>query len=593
MLNNKQLPHDILTTFVLSFILNIALVWISLPEQSKFNIDIFIHRPFWTGTLILFLIFTIFYFLRKSWYFILLAFFVLSSMILGIISSVKMDKRSEPLLLQDFLLFKESLNIGINYLTKGQIFIMIMGILIFIAIIFLFIKRKWEPITPLRDRILISIISVVLLIGLGNIRDDKYWNILGVTNKISNPVENLKVNGFTMGNFLQIAKIYQQKPSGYTVRKAEKLINEIETNSLSLSNSEAVNDGEKPNLIFIQLEAFFDPTTLPNVQFSEDPIPYFRSLQERFTGGNLGVNVYGAGTANTEFEVLTSMSIQMLQEGTTPFVSKVKHPMDSVAHQFKKLGYQTSGMHNNVGWFYKREKVYPRLGIDYTVFMDDMKNFEPVYDVPVPKDYELFKKITNRTSKTKEPDFLLGVTMELHGPYYLWSGHDIKVTSEMLPQEHVDTLEEYAYKINEVDKAVKELVTYYENSTEPTMIVFYSDHLPWLGDGKEIYHETGYIDKSETSGNWDKMYSTPFLIWDNYRDKPKENIDIGSIFLVPYIYSELNIKGNALDLFLTEQMKNGITQLRPQMYRDQDGWTPDLIKKYSYLHYYYLTEPLS
>jgi phosphoglycerol transferase MdoB-like AlkP superfamily enzyme len=506
----------------------------------------------------------------------------------GFISAIKMDKRSDPIVPQDIYLLKESWNMASKYITSLQITFFVAGVILFAITIILIGRYKWNSSTPLKIRITISLFSLLSLIVLSNIKDDNFWNMLGVTNKITRPSQNLQVNGFVMGNFLQLTMGFQQKPEGYTKGKTEALISTLEEESKFTSNKELI----QPNLIFIQLEAFFDPTTLPNVTFSEDPIPYFRSLQERYTSGNLGVNVFGAGTANTEFEVLTGMSLQLFPYDTHPFTSHVNKPMDSVAQQLKKYGYTTSGMHNNVGWFYKREDVYPRLGIDHLLFSDDIKSNESVYDVPaVPKDYELFEEINQRTSKTKEKDYVLGVTMELHGPYYLWYGHDIKVNSNVLPQEHIDIVEEYAYKINEVDKALKRLIDFYEKQEEPTMIVMYSDHLPWLGDDKIIYYETGYADKSESVENLNKMYNTPLLIWDNYRNKERENITLGSSFLVPYVFKEIGLNGNALTLYLQKKMDEGIFRLPPPAFQESTGWTPESINEYRSLQYYYLSEP--
>ncbi|WP_423799698.1 LTA synthase family protein [Neobacillus sp. SAB-20_R2A] len=582
--------YSLSISFFICFILNIILTWIAIPYDNKMTLDYLKHRPFWSGTLVLFLLFNVFFFLRKKIYLIISTFIFVLSVGISYISSIKMDKRSDPLIPQDIYLIKESWNMAAKYVDTTQILLFVIGGIFLLLIFFIFLKIKWKSSVAFGLRLIISIICVSSLFILSNINDDETWNKFGVSNKIRTPFHNLQSNGFVMGNFLQLTMMHQQKPKDYSKENTEELITYYQKKQNSLVSRSNTNQ-IKPNIIVLQLEAFFDPTTLPNVNFSEDPIPFFHSLQNRFTSGKLGVNVFGAGTANTEFEVLTSMSLQLFPYETHPFTSHVNQPMDSVAHQLKKYGYTTSGLHNNVGWFYKREDVYPRLGIDYAMFSDKMKNAEFVYDVPgVPKDYVLFDKIIQRTQETKGKDFVLGITMELHGPYALWYGHDIKATSNVLPQEHVDILEEYAYKINEVDKALNKLINFYENSKEPTMIVMYGDHLPWLGDDRIVYYETGYDDKSESIENHDRMYSTPFLIWDNYRNKGKENINLGSSFLMPYVLEENGIKGNGLHSFLQDKMNDGIYQLPPVNYQQQAGWTKTALQQYQYLQYYYLNE---
>ena len=85
------------------------------------------------------------------------------------------------------------------------------------------------------------------------------------------------------------------------------------------------------------LESFIDPYDVNFLQMSEDPIPTFHSLEQNFTTGYLTVPVVGAGTANTEFEVLTGMSMQYFGTGEYPYktILKVLHltfPLLVMAH---------------------------------------------------------------------------------------------------------------------------------------------------------------------------------------------------------------------------------------------------------------------
>ncbi|MFK9090239.1 LTA synthase family protein [Bacillus salipaludis] len=591
----KRFLLDLLISLIISLLLNIALSWIALPSYKLLSHDFLTFPPFWSGTLILFLLFNVFFFLKRSWYLTISFFLFVLIGCFGYANSIKMEKRSDPIVPNDIYLLKESWAMSKQYVSTRQILYFVIAFILFLVAAFFIIRKKWKPSAPIGYRLLISAICIASIFALGSVREDKVWNKLGVSNKITMPAQNLSDNGFVMGNFLQLTAMYQQKPEGYAKSTVEKTINKYEKNSESNYASTKSIDVTKPNLIVLQLEAFFDPTTLPNVTFSEDPIPFYHSLQQRYTNGKLGVNVFGAGTANTEFEVLTSMSLQLFPYETHPFTSHVIQPMDSVVYRLKDYGYKSSGLHNNVGWFYKRTTAWPNLGIDYMEFSDKMfedKNVESVYDVPaVPKDYVLFDNIIKRTKKTKGLDYVLGITMETHGPYTKWYDHDIKVTSDTVPKRSTDIIEEYAFKMRELDKALERLMNYYENSDEPTMIVMYGDHLPWLGDDKMVYYDTGYGDDSQTTENRAKMYATPFLIWDNYRNKEKEEFNLGSTFLMPYVLKEIGVKGNGLQSFLQEQMSKGIIQLPPEADQKQEGWTTDTIKQYRYMQYYYLNEP--
>ena len=70
------------------------------------------------------------------------------------------------------------------------------------------------------------------------------------------------------------------------------------------------------------LESFVDPSDVKFLQTSEDPVPNFHNLLNNYSSGYLKVPVVGAGTANTEFEVLTGMSMQYFGTGEYPYKTK-------------------------------------------------------------------------------------------------------------------------------------------------------------------------------------------------------------------------------------------------------------------------------
>ncbi len=74
-------------------------------------------------------------------------------------------------------------------------------------------------------------------------------------------------------------------------------------------------EDSRPNIIFLQLESFFDPTEVNFLEFSEDPIPTFRKLMKEYSSGYFRVPSVGAGTANTEFETITGMSLRYFGPG--------------------------------------------------------------------------------------------------------------------------------------------------------------------------------------------------------------------------------------------------------------------------------------
>ena len=93
-------------------------------------------------------------------------------------------------------------------------------------------------------------------------------------------------------------------------------------------------------------------------------MPNWTALKEAYSSGYLTVPVVGAGTANTEFEVLTGMSSRFFGPGEYPFQTCLKdQTVESVAYDLKENGYATHAIHNHRAAFYSRNEVYPNLAL--------------------------------------------------------------------------------------------------------------------------------------------------------------------------------------------------------------------------------------
>lgn len=93
---------------------------------------------------------------------------------------------------------------------------------------------------------------------------------------------------------------------------------------------------------FLQLESFFDPTLVNYLDISEDPIPTFRKLMKEYSSGYYKVPSVGAGTANTEFESITGMSMHILDLGNIHYKSILRETTcESAPYVLKNLGYTT------------------------------------------------------------------------------------------------------------------------------------------------------------------------------------------------------------------------------------------------------------
>ena len=54
------------------------------------------------------------------------------------------------------------------------------------------------------------------------------------------------------------------------------------------------------------------------------------------------------------------------------YVSKLKKPIYALPYYLNSIGYQTFAMHNNYSYYYNRNKVYPDLGFEKFISLENM-----------------------------------------------------------------------------------------------------------------------------------------------------------------------------------------------------------------------------
>lgn len=94
-----------------------------------------------------------------------------------------------------------------------------------------------------------------------------------------------------------------RRPANYSQKAVADIVRSVEEKTAALSADPQTD----VNVIFIQLESYIDPSMIQGLELSEDPVPNWTALKEAYSSGYLTVPVVGAGTANTEFEVLTGV----------------------------------------------------------------------------------------------------------------------------------------------------------------------------------------------------------------------------------------------------------------------------------------------
>jgi hypothetical protein len=145
-------------------------------------------------------------------------------------------------------------------------------------------------------------------------------------------------------------------------------------------------------------------------------------------------------------------------------------------------------------------------------------------------------------------------------------------------------LQSYAQGCAYADKMLQTLVEHYSASKEPTIVVFFGDHLPLLGPKYQVYKEAGYITGENDPDFLEKIYRVPVLVWNNYLPEHTDHISFGANFLAPYVLNEAKASSTPYMDFLREQMKR--TPVIPaRRYWPSVNLTDDALKEYQALQY--------
>lgn len=338
------------------------------------------------------------------------------------------------------------------------------------------------------------------------------------------------------------------KPEGYSVNKVQELAEDYIPQGDAVAE---VTDGKRqqPNVIVLMNESFADYTDIgKGIQFTEDPMPFIRGLQENTIKGTAYASIFGANTPNSEYEFLTGNTMGFLPTTSVGFNLFVRGDMPSLASQLTSVGYYALAMHPYRGTNYRRNIVYPQIGFDRYF---DRRNFlNPTYIRQYISDQSLVDRIIQEYhihGDDEQPFFSYNVTVQNHGGYTRTNtknlSSDIRVRTL-----GVNTLEvqQHANLIKASDDAFKNLVEYFSKEEEPVVIIMFGDHQANLGDSTYQY----LIGNEEelTPEELMEKYKIPFVCWANY-DIPEETIEKTSI---NYLYS---ILADRLDLPMTGYQK--------------------------------------
>ena len=440
------------------------------------------------------------FFLRRRVFWCALVAFLW--LVCGGVNGFILLNRMTPFTVADLTVFETGLDTVPNYLSTGYIILLVSALAaVAIGLILLFWKGPRST-QPARTRFLTGVAALAVSGTLTGGACAAAFAMGDLSNQFANLAFAYEDYGFSYCFLQTWLNRGIRRPDNYSRTTVEKIRQQVEEKTAA---STAVPQTDV-NVIFIQLESYIDPSMVQGLELSEDPVPNWTALKEQYTSGYLTVPVVGAGTANTEFEVLTGMSSRFFGPGEYPFQTCLTdQTVEPLAFDLKANGYATHAIHNHRAAFYSRNEVYPNLGFDDFTALEYMPT---VAKTPTnwAKDGVLKNQILQALDVTEDQaDLVFTVSVQGHGKYPMEQKlQNPAITVETCPdEEYRYAMEYYVNQVHEMDAFVGELIEELSQQDERTVLVLYGDHLPALNLEAE--------DMESSS-----LYRTEYIIWDNF-----------------------------------------------------------------------------
>ncbi|MBR5565896.1 MAG: LTA synthase family protein [Roseburia sp.] len=392
-------------------------------------------------------------------------------------------------------------------------------------------------------------------------------------------------NGYILNFVLSVRDYFVQPPNGYS----SEIIATLEADYTQYAGE---MPEEKPTVIVIMSESYSDLSVVGDFVTNQEVTPYYDSLTENTIKGYALSSVFGAKTANSEWEFMSGNSMAFLPDGAVVYQQYIAEEPTSLVSHMKNFGYNCVALHPyyETGW--SRNLVYPDIGFDEMYFLEHFDENEMVRRYI--SDEEYYNKIIERfESKSGNEDlFIMSISMQNHGGYT--EKYDSFLENIRVMGGIYEDANQYLSLLNKSDKALEDFITYFENVEEPVEIVFFGDHLPSLKskffkslNGKGL----SGLDLQELQD----LYTIPFMIWTNY-DTEEVEIEISSInYLSTLALERAGLPMPAYNQFLMDLMEQipainsrgyySISEGKYKYLDEAEGEEAEWINKYEMLQY--------
>jgi phosphoglycerol transferase MdoB-like AlkP superfamily enzyme len=383
-----------------------------------------------------------------------------------------------------------------------------------------------------------------------------------------NPLKRARGDGYIPTLMNTVKPTYMDKPEEYSKAKMKEIQQKYTGISKDINKDRGKSLNESQTLLYLS-ESLMDPQLLPDLLLNETPIPFISETAKNNIGGTMYSQYIGGGTANLEWSILTSFSLEAFKDPlvVTPYSDFYA---DSKNHHTILDFYSKDkvAIHPYSAHLYNRKTIYDAVGFDEFHYLNHgIKHTEKLGDHTRVSDAALNKDILDVANKDNV-GLIHVLSMQNHSPYNKeipGTNYKPEINTDVYPKEKKKELVNYLQGIHVSDKAIEALINELDQSDKEINVVFYGDHFPSVFRG------------TENQFKGDLLHETPWFIYMNH-GRSEEGVQIDNLspaFFVPVLLREGNYYVSPYQGLMDTLLEKGVKRIGKDYVVTDEGKLPD------------------
>ena len=215
-----------------------------------------------------------------------------------------------------------------------------------------------------------------------------------------------------------------EQPKGYSEETMQAVAKRYAAAADDINATRTANLTDN-TVVMILSESFSDPTRIPDVTFSIDPMPNIRAIKDATTSGLMLSPGYGGGTANIEYQALTGLNMANFDESMlsvyqqlVPLPGGTVFVQSDLVRTVRENG--SVAFHPYYKNMYLRDHNYDRFGFSELLTLDSdpaIEHQDHIDASPYVSDAASYANVLDAINSQDHPQFIQLVTMQNHSGY--------------------------------------------------------------------------------------------------------------------------------------------------------------------------------